>query len=206
MADSNVVRPMTRVGSPHRRCPRLLAGNRLCLLIPRGFRFEGQDQKRRHDPEQRARALLRATRFAAGGLKRLAATRDRDHAIARHQRDGLVRAARRLHPRVCHAGLHAVRLPHARRHHPALRDLGRRCRKEGTLLILSGVHSQPVVALTNSGLYDELGEANICGNIDDALNRARTYLGLATEERPAFAIPDVAREMPHGERRHRSRP
>jgi SulP family sulfate permease len=86
-----------------------------------------------------------------------------------------------------------------------LRDLARRNRKEGTLLILSGVHSQPVIALTNSGVYDEIGEANICGNIDDALNRARLYMGLPTEERPAFAQPDVAREMLHGERRQRPR-
>ncbi len=87
-----------------------------------------------------------------------------------------------------------------------LRDLARRCRADGTLLILSGVHSQPVVALTESGLYEELGGDNVCGNVDDALNRARMYLGLATEERPAFARPDVAREMPHGERRKRPRP
>ncbi|MFI5209987.1 MAG: SulP family inorganic anion transporter [Gemmatimonadales bacterium] len=87
-----------------------------------------------------------------------------------------------------------------------LRDLARRSHQEGTLMILSGVHSQPVIAITNSALFDELGEDNICGNIDDALNRARTYLGLPTEERPAFARPDIAREMPHGERRRRARP
>jgi SulP family sulfate permease len=86
-----------------------------------------------------------------------------------------------------------------------LRDLARRYRKDGTLFIISGVHSQPVMALTNAGLYDEIGEANICGNIDDALNRARIYIGLPTEERPAFAQPDVARETPHGERRARPR-
>lgn len=86
-----------------------------------------------------------------------------------------------------------------------LRDLARRYRKDGTLFIISGVHSQPVMALTNAGLYDEIGEANICGNIDDALNRARIYIGLPTEERPAFAQPDVARETPHGERRTRPR-
>jgi hypothetical protein len=50
-----------------------------------------------------------------------------------------------------------------------------------------------------------MGDANICGNIDDALNRARVYLGLPTEERPAFAQPTVARETEHGERRSRPR-
>jgi SulP family sulfate permease len=87
----------------------------------------------------------------------------------------------------------------------ALRDLVHQSRKEGTLVILSDVHSQPVVALTNSEFYDELGEANVCGNLDDALNRARLYLGLSTAERPAFATPTVARETPHGERRRTPR-
>lgn len=34
----------------------------------------------------------------------------------------------------------------------------------------------------------------LAGNIDDALNRARTYLGLPPEPRPAFATPTVRRE------------
>jgi SulP family sulfate permease len=76
----------------------------------------------------------------------------------------------------------------------ALRDLARRSQKEGTLVILSDVHAQPVVALERSGMYDELGEENIHGNIDDALNRARAHLGLAAEPRPGFATPTVARE------------
>lgn len=83
----------------------------------------------------------------------------------------------------------------------ALRDVVRRSRREGTLVILSDVHSQPVVAVTNSSFYQDLGEDNLCGNLDDALDRARLYLGLPTAERPAFAQPTVARETPHGERR-----
>jgi len=76
----------------------------------------------------------------------------------------------------------------------ALRELVHRSRKEGMLVILSDVHAQPVVALDRSGLYDELTEDNIHGNIDDALNRARQYLGLEPVERPGFATPTVARE------------
>lgn len=87
----------------------------------------------------------------------------------------------------------------------ALRDVVLRSRREGTLVILSDVHSQPVVALTNSEFFEELGENNVTGNLDEALNRARTFLGLSTEERPAFAAPTVARETAHGERRKRPR-
>ncbi|OLC95134.1 MAG: sodium-independent anion transporter [Gemmatimonadetes bacterium 13_1_40CM_3_70_6] len=78
----------------------------------------------------------------------------------------------------------------------ALRDLVRRSRQEGTLVILADVHAQPIVALERSGFLDEIGEENLTGNIDDALNRAREYLGLAPVPRPAFATPTVARETP----------
>jgi len=76
----------------------------------------------------------------------------------------------------------------------ALRDLVRRSRHDGSLVILSDVHAQPVVALERSGLYDDLGEENIHGNIDDALNRARQHLGVPVLPAPAFATPTVARE------------
>src|ERR1700704_5333798 len=76
----------------------------------------------------------------------------------------------------------------------ALREFIARSRREGTLVILSDVHAQPVVALERAGLYDELSEENIHGNIDDALNRARQYLGLEPVGRPEFATPTVARE------------
>lgn len=76
----------------------------------------------------------------------------------------------------------------------ALRDLVARSRRDGSLVILSDVHTQPVVAIERSGLFEELGEENIHGNIDDALNRAREYLALPALPRPTFATPTVARE------------
>src|SRR6266566_2480725 len=78
----------------------------------------------------------------------------------------------------------------------ALRDLVRRSRQEGTLVVLADVHAQPIVALERSGFLDEIGEDNVTGNVDDALNRAREFLGLAPEPRPVFATPTVARETP----------
>jgi SulP family sulfate permease len=87
----------------------------------------------------------------------------------------------------------------------ALRDVANQSRMEKTAIILSDVHSQPVKALTESRLYEEIGEENIFGNIDDALNRARLLLGMPTEERPIFAQPTVARETTHGERRKEGR-
>jgi hypothetical protein len=44
----------------------------------------------------------------------------------------------------------------------------------------------------------EIGENNIFGNLDDALNRARAHLGLADVAPPPFAVPTVMRETPAG--------
>lgn len=59
-----------------------------------------------------------------------------------------------------------------------IEDLMNHCKKDGTQLLLSGVHAQPVVALTRAGVLAQLGEENALGNIDAALNRAREILGL----------------------------
>ena len=80
----------------------------------------------------------------------------------------------------------------------ALRQVVARSRKDGTLVLLSDVHAQPLVAIGRSGLLDELGEDNIFGHLDDALNRAREHVGEPTMERPAFALPTVSRETPAG--------
>ena len=76
----------------------------------------------------------------------------------------------------------------------ALGDLWRRFRAKGTVVLLADVHAQPLLALGRSWLLDEIGDDQIYGNIDDALNRARADLGLAAEPRPAGATPTVVRE------------
>jgi len=68
-------------------------------------------------------------------------------------------------------------------------------KKEGIHLILSGVHTQPLYALTQYGLLDEIGLENIFGNIDDALDRSRELLGLPRLGRPDDFTPVVKREM-----------
>ena len=77
-----------------------------------------------------------------------------------------------------------------------LQELARRYRQEGTLLLLSDVHAQPMFALVRSDILPEIGEENLFGNIDDALNRARDHLGLSRLPRPANATATVERETP----------
>ena len=81
----------------------------------------------------------------------------------------------------------------------ALHELARRCKHDGTLLLLSDVHAQPMFALVRSDMLAELGEENLFGNLDDALDRARRYLGLPEVPHPEGAVPTVARETPQSE-------
>ncbi len=77
----------------------------------------------------------------------------------------------------------------------ALEEVVNKTRQEGTVLILSGVHAQPLVAMERSGLLEKIGSDNLFGNIDDALNRARDLMGLPVVEPPQPFIPVVKREM-----------
>jgi SulP family sulfate permease len=59
----------------------------------------------------------------------------------------------------------------------ALLDVIRRSRKEGTIVILAGVHMQPLGALTDSDAVAQIGEENLVDDIDLALARAKEILG-----------------------------
>jgi SulP family sulfate permease len=76
----------------------------------------------------------------------------------------------------------------------ALDEFHDKCRKGRTQLLLSGVHAQPIFAMTAYGLVDKIGEANMFDSIDDALNRAREIIGQQPAPRPLAATPEVARD------------
>ena len=75
-----------------------------------------------------------------------------------------------------------------------LKDFFNDAKKHKTHLILSGVHTQPLYAMTQAGIYDLFGEENIFGNIDDALDRASEVLGLPKLGRPKDFVPTVRRD------------
>ncbi len=77
-----------------------------------------------------------------------------------------------------------------------LHEFSRQCKRNGTKLILSGVHAQPLFAMQRSDLWEEIGGDNVFGNIDDALNRAREFLDLPPVLRPVPFVPTVKREEP----------
>jgi SulP family sulfate permease len=75
-----------------------------------------------------------------------------------------------------------------------LAELFKDSQKTNTHLILSGVHTQPLIALERSGFLNTIGAGNIFGNIDDALDGARELLGLPKLGRSKDFTPNVARE------------
>lgn len=58
----------------------------------------------------------------------------------------------------------------------AIEEVVLRTKREGTAFILSGAHSQPLIAMDNAGLIGLIGIENIVPNIDVALERANTIL------------------------------
>jgi sulfate permease, SulP family len=58
----------------------------------------------------------------------------------------------------------------------ALRDLVRRSRKDGTLVLFTELRSQPLVAMDRAGMLDELGEDDVYGSVQEAMQRARAHV------------------------------
>ena len=58
----------------------------------------------------------------------------------------------------------------------ALEDLARRLRERGKHLLLSGPHSQPLMAMHRHGFIEWLGEENVCADLETSLARARELL------------------------------
>lgn len=76
----------------------------------------------------------------------------------------------------------------------ALEEFYKKCKLHGTVLVLSGVHAQPLSAFISVSFDKTVGRENIFGNIDNALNRAREIVGLPAQPRPAGAFSEVKRE------------
>jgi SulP family sulfate permease len=75
-----------------------------------------------------------------------------------------------------------------------LEEVYRSTIKHGCQVVLSGVHTQPLIALEQSGFLKVIGEKNVLGNIDDSLDRAREILGLEKLGRPNDFEPTVRRD------------
>lgn len=61
----------------------------------------------------------------------------------------------------------------------ALEEFVHKCRRQGTRLLLGGVHAQPLFEFVRTGLDREIGLENIFENVREALDRARELVGAS---------------------------
>ena len=111
-----------------------------------------------------------------------AASKFRDTLAAVSRRPKVLVIRLRSVPAIDATGLHA------------LREVIEKTSAEGTRVILSDVHAQPMAALARTELLERLGDDNIVGHIDEALAVARRHLGLPDAPKPAHWAPTVARQ------------
>lgn len=72
----------------------------------------------------------------------------------------------------------------------ALEEIQEKWESHGTRILISGAHTQPLIAMSQAGLVDKWGTENFCENFDTALERAREI--LAQPPKPAHASPHGA--------------
>jgi SulP family sulfate permease len=70
----------------------------------------------------------------------------------------------------------------------ALQDVYHKCRRQGTALILSGVHEVPFEVMNRADFLNQIGLENVAPDFDYALMRAKDIL----------ALPPAARQTRHG--------
>ncbi|HSI85065.1 MAG: SulP family inorganic anion transporter [Candidatus Methylacidiphilales bacterium] len=58
-----------------------------------------------------------------------------------------------------------------------LESVWEKMRRHDSHIVLSGPHTQPYFMMMQAGFVDKLGSENVCGNVDDALARAKEILG-----------------------------
>ena len=87
-------------------------------------------------------------------------------------------------PQVLIIGLRAVPAIDSTGIH-TLRDVIRRSRRDGTLVLLADVHAQPLAALVRSDAMTEIGTSHVFADLRGALDAARAFLGIENApERP----------------------
>lgn len=67
----------------------------------------------------------------------------------------------------------------------AMEDLVEQLRRQGTRFILSGIHKQPLFAISQAKLLEKIGDDFVTGDLEEALEKARAIVGGVTETKGA---------------------
>jgi SulP family sulfate permease len=80
----------------------------------------------------------------------------------------------------------------------ALEEVYEQTKREGAILLLAGVHAQPLIAIDRAGLLDRVGVDNVFENVNDALKRARVIVGTPEPQKQESTVQEVAWERSAG--------
>ena len=80
----------------------------------------------------------------------------------------------------------------------ALEEVYDMTKREGSVLVLAGIHAQPMIAMDKAGFLDKVGVENVFESIGDALKRARAIVGAPQPEQQAPAVLEVDWEQAPG--------
>ncbi|HTP13407.1 MAG TPA: sulfate permease [Bacteroidota bacterium] len=65
----------------------------------------------------------------------------------------------------------------------AIEELMNQLAQQGTRFIISGIHKQPLFALTQAGLIDRIGESNLVGSLPEAIDLAGATVAASSSKR-----------------------
>lgn len=73
----------------------------------------------------------------------------------------------------------------------ALEEVYSQTQREGSRLLLAGVHAQPLFAMDRAGFLDKIGVDNVFENVNDALKAARAIVGPSKEKWQEATVQEV---------------
>ena len=76
----------------------------------------------------------------------------------------------------------------------ALEEVYEQTKREKAILLLAGVHAQPLIAIDRAGLLEKVGVDNVFENVNDALKHARTLVGTPQIQQQESQVQEVAWE------------
>jgi SulP family sulfate permease len=73
----------------------------------------------------------------------------------------------------------------------ALEEVYDMTKRDGSVLILAGIHAQPMIAMDKAGFLDTVGVENVFESLGEALKRARAIVGAPQPEQPVAVVQEV---------------
>ena len=78
----------------------------------------------------------------------------------------------------------------------ALEDVYETSKREGTVLVLAGIHAQPLLAMDKAGFLAKVGVENVFESLNEALKRARAIIHAPLPEQEETTLQEVHWDRP----------